>query len=91
MQKVYDQYKDQVEIVGISMGPRDTPESVRQFLNENHYGWTFIHDPDYSVATEYRIQAIPTSFFIDRNGVIKAMNIGPMDAATIQSYLSKIR
>ena len=91
MQKIYDQYKDQVEIVGISMGPRDTPESVRQFLNENHYGWTFIHDPDYAVATEYRIQAIPTSFFIDRNGVIKAMNIGPMDTATIQGYLSKIR
>jgi thiol-disulfide isomerase/thioredoxin len=91
MQKFYNQHKGQLEMIGISMGPRDTPDMVRSFVDQYSYTWTFIHDADYSVATTYRIQAVPTSYFLNSDGVIKAVNIGPMDAPKMEEYLRKIR
>ena len=47
MEKLYQQYKDQVQIIGISMGPRDDVANVKQFVDLNGYHWQFIHDyPD---------------------------------------------
>ena len=84
MQRLYDKYPGQLEMVGISMGPRDFPEQVKNFVDQYKYPWTFIHDPDYSVATAYQVAAIPSSYFIDKDGVIKAVQVGAMDLARME-------
>ena len=91
MQKLYDKYNGQIEVVGISMGPRDDPTRVQLFVDAASYNWTFIHDPDYNVATTYQVQAIPSSFFIDRDGVIRSVHIGGMNGGQMEYNLQKIR
>lgn len=91
MQKLYDKYKGQFEMVSISMGPRDDPTKVQVFVDAAKYNWTFIHDPDYAVATTYQVQAIPSSFFIDKSGVIRSVYVGAMNGPQMENNLQQAR
>lgn len=98
MQKMYDKYRGQVEFVGVSMGPRDDPTAVLNFVNEPPngppsfpYTWRFVHDPNYDVATRYEVQAVPSSYFIGADGVIKAVQVGGMNGAQMEAYLQQIK
>lgn len=91
MQKVYDKYKGQIEMIGISMGPRDDPGGVKSFVDQGNYTWTFIHDPDFEVATRYQAFSIPISYFIDKRGVISSVHIGAMNSRQMETYLEQIR
>jgi len=87
IEQLYQQYKDQVDIIGISMGPRDEPAGVAQFVDLNKYHWQFIHDADSSVMTNYLVTGIPSSFFIDKNGVIRSIRVGGAPTADLESSL----
>jgi thiol-disulfide isomerase/thioredoxin len=56
------------------------------------YGLTFnlLLDPGDRVNNLSRIRAIPTSYFVDKGGVIRSMQIGSMTEAQIAYHLSKI-
>lgn len=91
MQKLYDKYRGQVEFVGVSMGSRDNAAGVKSFVNQAGYNWQFVQDDDYSVATRYQVQAVPSSFFIGTDGVIRAVHVGLMNGTQIESYLQQVK
>jgi len=91
MQRLYNQYKGQVEFIGVSMAPRDNPGLVASFVNAAGYDWLFVQDDTYDVATRYQVQAVPSSYFIGTDGVIKAVHVGGMNGAIMESYLAQIK
>ena len=87
MEELYQEYKDDgVVIIGVDVGE---PESiVSAFVEENGYSWTFVIDTTGEVFMgEYEVTVIPWSFFIDRDGIIRAINRGYMDRATMEAKL----
>jgi thiol-disulfide isomerase/thioredoxin len=90
IQALYEKYAGQVEIVGVSMGPRDYPEQVISFVNQYNYTWTFLHDPDMTVMSSYIVQGIPASYFIDRAGVIRSITVGGSPASLLERELLKV-
>lgn len=91
MQKVYDKYEGQLAMIGVSMGPRDTLDGVKTFVDGYKYTWTFLQDDSSAVAVAYQAYSIPKSYFIDPTGVIRAVHIGAMDSAMMEGYLQKAR
>src|SRR5687768_2445833 len=91
MQKVYNKHKDEMVMIGVSMAPRDNPELVKGFVDNANYTWTFIHDADYSVATQYVVNSVPSSYFIDKDGVIQARHIGAMNSDMMEQYLARTK
>lgn len=89
MQEVYSRYRGQVEFVGVSLGPRDSVSSVKDFIGNMGYSWMFLQDDGGNIGTRYQAFQIPTSYFIDPNGVIKAIHIGPMNTQQIEGYLKQ--
>ncbi len=89
MQKVYNKYQGQAAMVGVSMGPRDTLEAVKSFVDLYKYSWIFLQDNDSAVAMAYQAYSIPISYFIDKDGVIRAVHIGAMTQAVMEGYLQK--
>ena len=89
MQGLYNKYKDQMVMIGVSMAPRDNPELVKGFVEQSNYTWTFIHDNDFSVATRYQAYSIPSSYFIDKDGIIRARHIGAMTGNQMEGYLAR--
>lgn len=91
MQKLYSANKDILEIIGVSMAPRDWPQQVLRFVNNSPYSWKFVHDGDYSIAQRYGVMSIPSSYFIDKNGVIQAVHVGAMTGSMMQGYLDQVK
>lgn len=77
-------YGDRMEVVGVAVG--ETPEQVRAFLRKTPYSWRFVADPDLAVADRYGIFGIPSSYFVDREGVVRAIYTGAMNADQIRAF-----
>jgi peroxiredoxin len=68
----------------------ESAETVESFVQEQRLTFPSLLDTTRTVSREYRIRGIPTSFFIDREGVIVDQHVGPMDLALIEQYLGEI-
>ena len=44
----------------------------------------------YIILAAYAVRSLPTTFFIDRSGVIRDMQIGPLTEATLAQHLRQI-
>ncbi len=88
IESLYQEYKDEgLVVIGIDIGEPEA--TVRRFVQQGGYSWTFVLDSDGAVAANYNIRAIPTSFFIDREGVIQAVNIGAMTKRGMEAMLAE--
>lgn len=73
MQKVYEEYKDKdvvILAVNITASEKNGIEGVNSFLQENKYTFPVLYDKDGTVAEKYRISAIPTTYIINKDGII---------------------
>ena len=68
MQKLQQTLGDSILIVGIDMG--ESANTVREFVQNSGYTWTFVLDSDGEVSNAYNVSVIPASVFIDPKGVI---------------------
>lgn len=77
IQATYDAYRNEGFTV-VAINVEEQPETVAAFMRE--YGLTFTAalDGDGQVSRTYQANTLPSSFFIDRRGVIRAAYRGPM-------------
>jgi cytochrome c biogenesis protein CcmG/thiol:disulfide interchange protein DsbE len=86
MEEVYQAYKDKgVVIIGVNLG--EFRSSVKSFVEANDYSWTFVIDSTGEVVREYMVNFIPSSFFIDKDGIIRALQVGAMSKALMEIRL----
>lgn len=64
---------------------------VQNFMTSLNLTLPVLLDSAQTVAGDYSVAAIPTTYFIDKNGIIRGKNVGAFpNKATIESELSKI-
>jgi cytochrome c biogenesis protein CcmG/thiol:disulfide interchange protein DsbE len=92
IEKIYQEYKDQGFIVlAIDMTYQDDPFAVVPFTKE--YGLTFpiLLDETGDVASAYQLRSLPSSYFINRAGIIEEVVIGgPMSEALLRTRIQQI-
>ena len=74
---------DGLEILGVLY--KDDPASARKFIDATGATWPSATDPDGLIATAYRTVAPPQTYFIDKDGILRGIQIGevrPEDFAT---------
>lgn len=90
IQRVYERYRDQ----GFTILAVDLQESDRQVTAfSSSLGLTFpiLMDRDGSVFNRYQVKALPSTFFVDRQGVIRDVAVGgPMTEAFIESQVMEL-
>lgn len=84
IQAFVDAHGKEIAVIGIDVG--EAKEPVQRFVQEAGYTWQFVLDEQGEVMQRYLAFAIPTSFFIDRQGIIRAKHIGPMTRSLIVQY-----
>ncbi|MEA1976694.1 MAG: redoxin domain-containing protein [Chloroflexota bacterium] len=89
IQSRFDEYRDEGFIV-LAVNFDEPRENVQSFRDE--FGLTFemLLDPGAKVQKLYRTRSYPTSFFVDRNGVIQAQHIGVMTEGNLDGNLAQI-
>jgi peroxiredoxin len=74
LQHVHEERGDDVAIVGVSY--RDLIGDSRDFVEELGLTFPMLHDEDDDIAGMYGVRAIPQTFFIDADGVVRARRFG---------------
>jgi cytochrome c biogenesis protein CcmG, thiol:disulfide interchange protein DsbE len=76
-------------IVGIAI--QDTPEAAKEFAAA--FGKTYILgiDVDGKASIDYGVTGVPETFFIDRTGVVRHKEAGPVTVAMMKNLLPKIQ
>ena len=78
MEALYGRYRDKgLEILAVNCG--EGRAEVLSFMNGNKLSFPAVLDTNGWVNMSYGIQAIPTSFLIDRDGMIVARVVGSID------------
>jgi peroxiredoxin len=65
-------------------------EIVQAFVQEQDLTFPILLDENGAVALGYRVRGVPTSFFINRDGVIQAQYTGPLNESLIEKHLDQI-
>jgi cytochrome c biogenesis protein CcmG/thiol:disulfide interchange protein DsbE len=70
---------------------KDEADLAKQFVTDFGAEWPTVTDDSGAIAAEYRIAAPPQTFFIDRDGVIRALQIGAMTGDTFDRQYATIK
>lgn len=89
IEAVYQKYKGQ-NVVFIGIDLYENGDRVRNFVQQGGYSWTFVIDATGEVTKNYAITDIPASFFLDKNGVVRAIKVGAMNREEIESQLARL-
>lgn len=78
IEKVFKRYKNQgLTVIAISIDSEKS--AILNFLKSIPLSFPILHDPEIEVSKRYKVYAYPTSFLIDRNGIIREKFIGEED------------
>jgi cytochrome c biogenesis protein CcmG/thiol:disulfide interchange protein DsbE len=89
LQKLDEHAAEGLAIVGILTD--DPPEPARQFVADYGATWPTVIDPGESLKRTYRVVGRPHTWFVDRAGVIRQMQIGVMTDAEFERHFALIR
>jgi cytochrome c biogenesis protein CcmG, thiol:disulfide interchange protein DsbE len=81
LQELYESYGPQgLEVVGVSVDAPGEQETIRRFVREFDVTYPIWFDEAGTVAPTFRTIGVPSTFLIDREGVITWKHLGPVHA-----------
>ena len=77
LQQVWEEYEPTGEVVFLGADYVDTEPNARVYLKK--FGITFPNGPDLAtkISQYFRIKGVPETYFIDREGVLRYVQVGP--------------
>jgi len=87
----YDAHSDQhLQVLAINLTDQERMKDVRGFVDEFRMPFPVLLDQKGKARTSYALRGVPTSVFIDAQGVVRLVNPGPITSETIQRGLAEI-
>jgi len=92
IEALYDDYKDQGFIVlGVNMTYQDDLPKVMPFAKAEGITFPILLDQTGEMANAYQMKSLPSSYFINRDGLINEVVIGgPMAEALLRTRIEEI-
>jgi len=89
LERVSEAYRDRgVHFLGIDY--RDNRPAADAFIREFGITYPSVFDPTGSLADDYRLVGVPTTFVIDQNGRIGFRFLGYVNEQSLRSVLSQV-
>jgi peroxiredoxin len=89
IQAAYEQYRAQGFTV-LAINLREDAPAVARYLEQDGLTFPALLDSDGAVSSAYQARAIPSSFFIDRAGIVRAVYRGPMARGVIAGTVEQL-
>ena len=92
MQEISEIYgQDEFVILAVNRTDQDSLVDVGNFVAQRGLTFPILLDSDGVVAAAYQVRSLPTSFFIDPEGMIQEIVIGgPMSEALLRTRVEKL-
>ena len=80
LRAIHSAYKDRgLEVVGVTVDADGSDDAIRTFLKDFKMDYTIWRDPNETVQATFRMAGVPTTFVIDRAGVLKWRSTGALE------------
>jgi peroxiredoxin len=92
MQEIDEKYEDKgLILLAVNNTHQDNLSDVVDFVSENRLTFPVLLDTEGFVSNKYQVQALPSTFFIDKTGKISEIVIGgPMSETLIESKIKEL-
>jgi peroxiredoxin len=91
IEKMYNEYKDQGFVVlAINSTFQDDPLQITPFVEEYSLTFPILLDETSDISRAYQVRSLPSSYFVNRHGVITEVVIGgPMSEALLRTRIEE--
>ena len=86
--KLAEHAADGLQIVGVLTF--DAPAPARDFIAEFNASWPTVDDPDSAIRLSYRVAARPQTYFVDRDGILRSIQVGELTDAEFERQYALI-
>lgn len=92
IEKIYNEYKEAgLVVLAVNMTYQDDPFEVVPFVDDHGLTFPILLDETGDVGSAYQLRSLPSSFFIDRDGLINEVIVGgPMAEALLRTRVEEI-
>jgi len=89
LEQAWQDFKDE-DVIFLGIAYLDTDKDALEYMAK--YGITYPsgHDIASKIAKSYRITGVPETFFIDKQGGIKHVQIGPIEGPQLYSLIEEM-
>lgn len=85
----YQKYSgDGLEILGVIYN--DGPQTASAFARSYGATWPLLTDPNQSAWTAFRNSVVPISYYIDRDGIVRAVSYGAPPSGFLDDQIKQI-
>ncbi|MFN2340145.1 MAG: TlpA family protein disulfide reductase [Halanaerobium sp.] len=74
MQKLHEDHAEEVVILAVNVG--ENKSTAANFMMENKLNFPVLLDTNKNIAQNYLVRGIPTTYFLDQDGIIKEKVVG---------------
>jgi cytochrome c biogenesis protein CcmG/thiol:disulfide interchange protein DsbE len=89
IQQAYAEYRARGFTV-LAVNQREDATAIAPFLEQHGLTFPILLDRDGQASATYQASALPSSFFVDRRGVIRAVYRGPMPSRVIAGTVEQL-
>jgi thiol-disulfide isomerase/thioredoxin len=89
MDAVYRKHRDR-GLVLLAVSYAEQPADVAAYIERAQPAFTIGVDPAGTVAGQYRVLGLPTHVFVDAEGIVRDIRVGPMNQELMQEKLATI-
>ena len=86
---VYNAEDGEVMFIGLNL--QETEANVADYRDQFNISYPLVLDPDGKLTEIYRPIGLPTSWFIDPDGIVRYVHAGPMTTPMLQEALDAVR
>lgn len=81
-------YKDQVAILGVNQA--ESAATIETFRQNTHVTYPLLVDDDWTVNNLYGVVNLPTTIFVDADGVVREVFVGVMNQAVLEDKITQL-
>ena len=81
-------YNGRSAVIGVNQG--EAPRTVTDFGNEFAISYPLLVDQDSAVNRTYLVNSLPTTIFIDSEGVVREILIGTLTQAVLEDRIERL-
>lgn len=90
LQRTYAQYGAQSQFALLGINQADPKDDIARFGADYNVTYPLLFDRGGATNAAYGVTAIPTSYFIDSNGVVRSVFVQPLTPKTMRQGLSSV-
>lgn len=81
-------YENEIIVLGVNLGEKD--EAIENFLKRVNVSFAIVKDKNKSIEESYNLIVRPSTFFIDKNGIIADKRLGEISKEELEEKIQKL-